>query len=379
MKINFFLILALVWTSCSSTRFPIPHLTMADEPMTPNQTRGSWAEAWKYSLESPSFGTLACGEDKIALLNEEGTLHVLDYAGHRLWTVNLGKSPCADPLWSGETLLVATESILSAYEGSTGKKLWEAAPGKMSTILWAGDGKVILPTLEGQLVALNLLNGTVLWSVDAGPSPQPEPWTFRNGGVAIYQNLVYLMDGSSTVRAWDVDTGELKWTSGPWKTTGSRTPGLWTLKMTENGLVGFLNRREGVRLNSLNGGLLDRFTLPRPLGTDFTFENSILYLPLRAPGKHVLAWDLNGNKLLWNETMPLSGGSWMNVIALDGDWLWVGGSDSKSLYLLNKKTGDLVNKLILKSRFWSPPQRKDNLLITLTEDGIVRGFHLTNQ
>ena len=95
----------------------------------------------------------------------------------------------ATPLFANGVLYGITQwSVTFAVDARTGKELWrydpKVVPGSVRLccgVIHRGvalyDGKVIVPVLDGRLVALDATNGSVLWSVSALPKESPENYS----------------------------------------------------------------------------------------------------------------------------------------------------------------------------------------------------------
>src|SRR5688572_7450402 len=90
----------------------------------------------------------------------------------------------ATPLFSNGVLYGITNwSIAFAVDARTGKELWRFDPqadrtvrlccGVISRGIALHDGKVIVPVIDGRLLALDATSGKLLWSVWATPERKP--------------------------------------------------------------------------------------------------------------------------------------------------------------------------------------------------------------
>jgi hypothetical protein len=141
-------------------------------------------EAWRYELEAAtqwSRGTPAIlqdssGENLLVMCDKTGLATALDVDGQKVWSVQLGKGPCAAPFQTFERdgashLLVPAGDTLACLD-SEGTILWEStleAPILTQPLLTldAGGKAVILCGGGERLFALST-QGEILWKVAIG-------------------------------------------------------------------------------------------------------------------------------------------------------------------------------------------------------------------
>ena len=137
----------------------------------------------------------------------------------------------ATPLFSNGVLYGITNwSITFAVDARTGKELWRYDPmadrsvrlccGVISRGIALYEGKVIVPVIDGRLVALDATSGKVLWSVWAAPERkegQLSPYTITmaprvaNGKIFIGMAGAEFVPFRGYVAAFDVNNGKELW------------------------------------------------------------------------------------------------------------------------------------------------------------------------
>ncbi|MGZ3399465.1 MAG: outer membrane protein assembly factor BamB family protein, partial [Caulobacteraceae bacterium] len=121
---------------------------------------------------------------------------------------------------------VSAWSIVTAYDGETGKVLWTYDPkvpgqyarlaccGPVSRGVVAWHGKIILGALDGRLIGLDAKTGQVAWSVDTKDPGQPLSITgaprIADGNVVI-GNSGGDFGARGYMSAWNADTGKFAW------------------------------------------------------------------------------------------------------------------------------------------------------------------------
>jgi len=147
------------------------------------------------------------------------------------WVLELPKdrSLTATPLVvDGVMYFNGSFSVTRAVDAVTGKVLWEYDPkvvehaGDRFRIMWDWNrgvafwkGKVLVPTVDGRLIALDANTGKELWSVQTF---DPKEALFISGAPRVFRDKVIIGNGGTEwgpargfVTAYDVDTGKQAW------------------------------------------------------------------------------------------------------------------------------------------------------------------------
>ncbi len=147
------------------------------------------------------------------------------------WVLELPKdrSLIATPLVvDGVMYFNGSFSVTRAVDAKTGKLLWEYDPkvvehaGDRFRIMWDWNrgvaywkGKVIVPTVDGRLIAVDAKTGKELWSTQTFDPKLP---LFISGAPAVFRDKVIIGNGGTEwgpargfVTAYDVETGKQAW------------------------------------------------------------------------------------------------------------------------------------------------------------------------
>ncbi|HHX83535.1 MAG TPA: PQQ-binding-like beta-propeller repeat protein, partial [Pseudomonadaceae bacterium] len=145
------------------------------------------------------------------------------------WLDELGtlRGVVATPLViDGVLYNISSWSVTTAYKADTGEKLWTYDPkvppeyasitccGVVSRGLAAWNGKIIVATLDGRLVALDAASGEPVWETNTLIDGQPLSIT---GAPRMADGLVVIGNSGGDVgargymTAYDAETGEKAW------------------------------------------------------------------------------------------------------------------------------------------------------------------------
>ncbi len=122
-----------------------------------------------------------------------------------LFSSKVGR-PMSSPTVHGSTVFVGGQqrSKLSAIDLGSGNLQWRTDVGGSAVVSPAVDDDGVYVHRNGALVGIDPRDGTVNWKSDAGETDRPP--TLAHG-------LVYSRTGNESVGAWDVTSGERRWTS----------------------------------------------------------------------------------------------------------------------------------------------------------------------
>ncbi len=197
----------------------LPHSGRADEaaPQVPETARGEW----------PTYG-LDMAETRYSPLTQIDAINVKRLG--LAWSYDV---PYSGPTRAPGTPIVADGILYSATHGSvtfaldarTGREIWRYEP-KPAPRLQRGPfrstprglaiykDRILVPVLDGRLVALSAKTGTELWSVQATPAGADDHITLAPRIVG--RNVVIGNSGGEApvrgfVSAYDAETGQLAW------------------------------------------------------------------------------------------------------------------------------------------------------------------------
>lgn len=184
---------------------------------------------WRYLCLAALLCLLsACSSDDVVTvapaplpdINEEISLDVL-------WSANVGdglgeKFTRIKPAVLEDTIFVASiDGVVSAYDRLTGNNRWTVdLDTPIGGGVGAGDSKVFVTTLNGDLIGLNAQDGATAWSI---------PMTSEVLSVPQIDNgLVVVQSNDDTVTAFDVNDGSQRWiyndTARPLNIRGTASP-----------------------------------------------------------------------------------------------------------------------------------------------------------
>ncbi len=136
----------------------------------------------------------------------------------------------ATPLvMNGVIYSIAPWSVTFAVDGKTGKELWRSDPdvnqevwrsriccGVVNRGIALYEGKVIAPIIDGRLRALDMATGKVLWTTRVSPETQPYTITMAPRVIKGGKVIIGVSGGEYGIRgffaAFDVNTGKHLWT-----------------------------------------------------------------------------------------------------------------------------------------------------------------------
>jgi outer membrane protein assembly factor BamB len=284
---------------------------------------------WQYHAKAAVPRAIAVVGDQVSFASDDGTVYALDRAsGAERWTVHVDASPLIGPwaadgrlyflngagapmaldartgatLWASSTsydgpneLVVdhgtlyfgTSDGRLVAVDGSTGAEAWNVKPSP--TTQWVGNpavagGRVIAGT-SGGFVAVDVATHQVVWTGDTGGE--------ETGTASANDGVAFVGSGPDAVashaRAFDVATGQLRWTAAhPGLTFPVAADGL-AFSSTMDGLVQALDVSTGaVRWSIQLSGKI------RPMAV----ADHVLYIPADTE-KKVYAVDAATGGTLW--------------------------------------------------------------------------------
>lgn len=158
---------------------------------------------WKHRGSAAAAGPLALSADTAYLVTTNGNLTALDLAdGAARWTTELGAKAYGTPVLAGARLLVGTDAGLVAI-GLDGKEAWRSDGAPVETAPIVVDAVAYVGDLHGQLQAIDVVGGTLIWkAITAGP--------IRSSPIRVGRDIV-VGSGDGGVYSVDLSTGEPSW------------------------------------------------------------------------------------------------------------------------------------------------------------------------
>lgn len=330
---------------------------------------------WSANLGTSSYGALALGPQTVAARGVNGRLAVFNLQGEPLWQTTLGGNSLPSPVICADSLVcLDADGQLRSYEAETGRQRWQVPVGASETPLLVWNDRIAV--VAGDTLAIYRgVDGQRLWQASVAPLTSRDEWTFGTGAPVLSGDSLYWVDGDRMIRSWLHENGHLQWANRLPETKGRDMIGLWTPLVTDAGILVITRRNQAVLADRNDGSHIKTLKFTSDIGTLLDATGQVAFVPRREARNHIAAIDLSNGQELWQSTVDPNR-SWMNTVRTDGPCLWVGGSDSHALYLLEQATGRVVLSEAVASRFWSAPVRWGDSLFTLTEDGEIRRYRL---
>lgn len=268
-------------------------------------------DVWRMSLNEP----LAAGvgsDGRLAVVVSRANILVGIVAGRVVWREPLSVQVFGPPLVAGGRVFVlAADRSVSAYDASSGQRLWmQRRPGESLVLRHSGVllavGDALVAGGSGRLVGLNPNNGSIRWDVPIATARGTNDverlielvgrasrvgesvcvrafqsavgcvdtargivnWTLAaNGadGIDGDNNVVFGVEGNGVVVAWSRSTGERLWESDHLryrKLTAPLVLGRFVVIGDSTGLLHFLSKVDGVPLNRVETDASGLLTVP---------------------------------------------------------------------------------------------------------------------
>ncbi|MHB1036714.1 MAG: outer membrane protein assembly factor BamB family protein [Pirellulales bacterium] len=150
-------------------------------------------------------------DGKVFAATHAGRVHALDApTGRELWRFQAGGAFLHSPAVAAGTVLAAcTDGNLYALDAQSGKPRWTVSLGRggASASPTVAEGLVLIGTRAGDFLAVDLASGAIRWR-QSGQAPIRQT-------AAVSEGRVYVTAEDLQVRAFEIATGRLLWTSAP--------------------------------------------------------------------------------------------------------------------------------------------------------------------
>jgi outer membrane protein assembly factor BamB len=302
-------------------------MSVLDVVLPPAEANPDWEQAG--GTASKSYGHL-----------------VLAQAPRKVWTARIaGSSPkqrlaAAPVIGGGKLYVMDTEGMVRAFDATTGRETWKAAfrlPSSAASVFGGGagysDGKVFITTGLGEVAAMEAASGKVLWRVKpAGP---------LRGSPTIALGGVYVMTQDNQIIALNVADGTQLWSeSGSVAQTG--VFGVAAAAAGQGTIVAGYSSGELVAYRYENGRQLWSDALARTsiatsvstltdIDADPIIERGRVYA--LGQGGRMAAYELVTGQRVWE--LNLAG---ISTPAVAGDWIFTL-TDEDKLLCIAKATG----------------------------------------
>ena len=201
-------------------------------------------------------GGVAYGEGKLFVTSGLGVVAALDpQSGEEIWhretRVPMHSAPTSS---GGRVFAVSDDNELFAFDGDTGEVLWtyqgitESARMLTAPSPAVVDDTVIAPFASGELVALRVQNGGVLWQDALSSAGQLTPLASLNdiaSGPVVADGYVIATAQSGVISAFDLRTGQRIWTQPAGSLGFPLIAGDFVYSATTDGQVICLSKLDG--------------------------------------------------------------------------------------------------------------------------------------
>jgi outer membrane protein assembly factor BamB len=284
---------------------------------------------------------------------------------HWLYDTSLdGGSPQfhGDPMFTEKLVIIGSDSTekgyVYAFEKDTGKLNWKTAAGGLGTNLCRFQNSIIGGTNDGQLVALDINSGEILWKFSTKTITH-----YRSSSTpALVGGTVYFGGPDGSVYALKAKNGEFLWNHA----LGSRitTP----VRAKDNYLYVGVRDRAVYCLHQRDGQVLAKINTPDfPHHSLVVVEDSILVL---LGESRMACLDINHKRIRWSRSVL---GEWTTYKPLVFDELVLVGDNEGRLFLLRQEDGSTVNSFQIGGVLRGLGKR-DSILYIGTLKGMVHAL-----
>ncbi|MGI9023654.1 MAG: PQQ-binding-like beta-propeller repeat protein [Acidimicrobiales bacterium] len=180
--------------------------------------------AWRWVAPPPSYVGMPGADDAgVAVTFGRSHLVLFDAAGEPRWTVDRRGLRDVAPRLTSDSVLVATEDGLAAFDREAGGERWATEVGERANVPVLAAGRAVASTWEGSLVGFDPATGLVAWRTGL-PGPALGPAAAAPGDTVV---VSWEADhgASAGVVAVDASTGRQRW-SAPVPPGGVSAPGV---------------------------------------------------------------------------------------------------------------------------------------------------------
>lgn len=177
---------------------------------------------WKVDLDLPVSGGVGAGYGQVLLGTLQGDVIALDsHTGEQVWRVHVGGEVLAAPGSNGDEVVVQTQDDrIIGLNAADGSQLWNLAnnPALLSlrgTSAPLVTNRIAVAALStGKVIALDVKRGIPLWeqrvAVPKGRS-ELDRLVDIDGGLLQYGNTVYVVTYQGNLAALDLTSGRILW------------------------------------------------------------------------------------------------------------------------------------------------------------------------
>ena len=178
---------------------------------------------WQNKLAENKAGiSLGSNGEMLFALSTDGVLTAVDTEGNQVWQKDFGAEMRAPLLVDKKSLyLITAHNQFMALRAKDGKEIWRYQTTKPQTWLTEmaspakAKGVVVVPFATGEMIGFDADSGLLLWiQMMIGNRPQDLTEIPQiTAAPVIDGNTVYLTGNANLSGAYDLKTGETKWTT----------------------------------------------------------------------------------------------------------------------------------------------------------------------
>ena len=319
-------------------------------------------------------------KDVVYVAGREGEVKALNFAdGEEVWSVDLRKS--ADGFFSSKAPALLSGGVSQAYgklyigtehgevialDINDGSELWRVkVPGEVIAPVGTGEGLLFVNTASGLLIALHPDNGEERWKFEQ----EVPPLTLRGVSTPIVANggvIFGSADGKLNVVI--AKSGLEAWRQSVATSTGAseleRLIDVDTQPLMANGVIYSLAYNGNLIAAEMQSGKIS-WRKEYSAFQNMAMEGLTLYLT--DVNDHIYAVDARNGDQKWENTSLTRRGLTGGYVA--GDYLVMGDTEGW-LHWFDKETGDAVSRTEMDdSGFYVWPVGKDGAVLVVTRDG----------
>ena len=301
------------------------------------------------------------------------------------WKCNLYGTIFSSPAISGDIAYIGSGNHnLYAINTKNGKIKWTfVTNGAIHSTPAVNNEMVFFVSNDGSFYALDKITGAEKWQFktegekqfsavnlfgyDTNNESQADLWDFYLSSPIVKSNIVYFGSGDSHIYALNTITGDLVWKfktgnvvhSSPAISNGIVYCGSFDSKLYA------LDAITGKEIWSYQTGVDEKYHLMCGIQSSPSVSNGVVYFGSR--DAYVYAVEAVSGKLKWKQKF---GGSWMpSSTAVSKNKLFVGSSDAKKYFSINKETGEIIHsiKQTLSPFLHRPFQEIQHILVQQTD------------
>ncbi len=309
------------------------------------------------------------------------------------WKCNLnGRIYSSPTIFNNTAYIGSSDNNLYAIDIKKGSVKWKyKSNGAIHSTPAVNDRLVFFMSFDGNFYAVDRKTGKKIWSFKTEGEKQfsakglfghneeieySDPWDFYLSSPVIEDDIVYFGSGDNNIYALNVNSGELIWKyktknvvhSSPAISNGIVYCGSFDSKLHA------LDAKTGKLIWSFQAGNEENHYFTCGIQSSPSVLNNVVYFGSR--DTHVYALNAVTGNLIWKQKF---GGSWMpSSTAVTENRVYVGSSDAKLCFSLNKETGEIIDSLRTGSFTFSSPVVSGNTVFVGVFNGLLMAFDKNN-